>query len=204
MYKLISIAVVLVLISVLSVSATALAKGKPSSGSVVTFDSGTTSSTTHVEDGVTVRGFQSIVIFDTDGDGDKELDLKAGGGNTIFKVDLGGSVFDLTSFDIDRITDLTDGGISVISSEGDSATITNLGTITLNWSGITGFKVTVISGKVAVDNIVINGDGKTNNGKKSGKTTCLHDTGHGTTKINVNGNSVDAHRAHGDKCLTGP
>ena len=83
------------------------------------------------------------------------------------------------------------------------ATIDSTGVATLNLTGIT-FVVFEFHGSfgiAVIDDIVINGGGSGNNGKKADKVICFHVDDDGSIKeISVNGNAVDAHEAHGDSC----
>ena len=200
MYKLMSIAAVLVLVSALSISATVFAKGKPSSGSVVTFESGTISGDTYVEDGVTITA-DFLDIQNHIGDGDKEVRF-VGEDNNFVAVNLGGATFDLTSINVEALQVPALKTLNIRSDNG-SATIDSTGVATLNLTGIT-FVVFEFHGSfgiAVIDDIVINGGGSGNNGKKADKVICFHvDDDDSIKEISVNGNAVDAHEAHGDSC----
>ena len=107
MFKRFSIILAIVLIATLSISATALAKGNPSSGSVVTFDSDISPApSVYIEGGITVSTIgklRRLDIRDTDRDEDLEIRLQSRslGTATYFDVDLSGTVFDLTSLDLE-------------------------------------------------------------------------------------------------------
>ncbi len=155
--------------------------------------------------------FGGLDIRDADKDGDDELVI--GASRKLWAtVGLGGLPFDLTSLDVEAFSfdplDPRGGksqGLIVTSPEGDYIQITSTGTVTLNWTAVTSVRISIDAGRRVgsptgtIDNIILNGGGKGNNGKKAEKASVCHVSGDGSTNIiNVNGNAVAAHLAHGD------
>ena len=196
MSKRIGVVLALVLVIALSFSATALAKGGPSGGSVVTFERGAgvfTSSSVYEEAGVTVTGITQREIRDWDRDLDQEASLQR---NIIVTVD-NGATFDLTSVNIAGLG--LNNSIKFFSDNG-VATITGNGVATLNLSGVTFVKIIAGRGLLipTIDDIVVNG-GKGNNGKKADQVNVCHADDDGNVNIiTVNGNALDAHLNYGD------
>ncbi len=119
-------------------------------------------------------------------------------------IDLGVDTFDMTSLDLE-FSNLPSGGATVSSPEHAEVEITDAGTTVLSWTGLT--LVMITPGRLdhripipSVDNIVISGRSKANNGKKGDKVSVCHVDENGNVNlITSNGNALNAHLAHGDR-----
>lgn len=204
----IGLGLAIILVATLSFYATALAGG---GGSIVTFDNPDKPSSdfAYEEDGILVQSGPGFEILDIEPDGDLEVKVSVDESIDIMRLD--NEPFELTSFVLESNLD----EVEVTADHIDSPFLTSaVGTVLLNWSGVTKVTIKGFDSIFVVDNIVIdgggnggpggggggvNGGGGSHGGNKADKVEICHLNEDGNMKtININGNALDAHLAHGD------